>query len=75
MEPTLGPSGADTTQVGTMLALRTLLFGILSHPPYTDISSKYDDDLIEDIDGLVQEICNCSVLAMELHLSCTNPLI
>ena len=28
-----------------------------------------------NIDGLVQERCNSSALAMELHLSCTNPLI
>ena len=28
-----------------------------------------------DIDGLVQERCNSSALAMELHLSCTNPSI
>ena len=27
------------------------------------------------IDGLVQERCNSSVLAMELHLSCSKPLI
>ena len=27
------------------------------------------------IDGLVQERRNSSALAMELHLSCTNPLI
>ena len=27
------------------------------------------------IDGLVQERCNSSTLAMELHLSCTNPSI
>ena len=27
------------------------------------------------IDGLVQEGCNSSVLAMELHLSCTTPSI
>ena len=27
------------------------------------------------IDGLVQEKCNSSVLAMELRLSCTNLLI
>ena len=27
------------------------------------------------IDGLVQERCNSSALAMELHLSCTNPSI
>ena len=26
-------------------------------------------------DGLVQEKCNSSVLAIELHLSCTNPSI
>ena len=26
-------------------------------------------------DGLVQERCSSSALAMELHLSCTNPLI
>ena len=25
------------------------------------------------IDGLVQERCNCSVLAMQLRLPCTNP--
>ena len=30
---------------------------------------------IHDIDGLVQEIHNSSALAMELYLSCTNPLI
>ena len=29
----------------------------------------------EDIDGLVQERCNSSALAMELCLSCTNPSI
>ena len=29
---------------------------------------------VEQLDGLVQERCNFSVLAMELHLSCTNPL-
>ena len=28
-----------------------------------------------DIDGLVQERRNSSALAMELHLSCTNPSI
>ena len=27
------------------------------------------------IDGLVQERCNSNALAMELHLSCTNPSI
>ena len=27
------------------------------------------------IDGLVQERLNSSALAMELHLSCTNPLV
>ena len=31
--------------------------------------------LLEHIDGLVQERCNSSALAMELRLSCTNPLI
>ena len=25
------------------------------------------------IDGLMQERCNSSALALELHLSCTNP--
>ena len=29
----------------------------------------------DDIDGLVQERRNSSALAMELRLSCTNPLI
>ena len=29
----------------------------------------------KDIDGLVQESRNSSALAMELHLSCNNPLI
>ena len=33
-----------------------------------------DTDL-NDIDGLVQERYNSSALAMELHLSCTNPLV
>ena len=28
---------------------------------------------LSQIDGLVQEICNSSALAMELCLSCTNP--
>ena len=28
-----------------------------------------------DIDGLVQERCNSIANALELHLSCTNPLI
>ena len=27
------------------------------------------------LDGLMQERCNSSALAMELHLSCPNPLI
>ena len=31
------------------------------------------DDLIQHIDGLVQERCNSSALALELRLSCTNP--
>ena len=31
--------------------------------------------LLVHIDGLVQERCNSSALAMELRLSCTNPLI
>ena len=26
------------------------------------------------IDGLVQERCNSSAIAMELHVPCTNPL-
>ena len=30
---------------------------------------------ISYIDGLVQEGCNSSALAMELRLSCTNPSI
>ena len=30
---------------------------------------------LENIDGLVQERCNSSGLAMELRLSCTNPSI
>ena len=29
----------------------------------------------EYIDGYVQERCNSSALAMELHFSCTNPSI
>ena len=29
----------------------------------------------DDIDGLVQERCNSSALAMELHLSCTSSSI
>ena len=32
-------------------------------------------DLIDDIDGLVQERRNSSALAMELRLSCINPSI
>ena len=30
---------------------------------------------IQHIDGLMQERCNSSALAMELHLSCNNPSI
>ena len=30
---------------------------------------------MSDTDGLVQDRCNSSALAMELRLSCTNPLI
>ena len=30
---------------------------------------------LDHFDGLVQERCNSSALAMELHLSCTNPSI
>ena len=29
---------------------------------------------LANTDGLVQERCNSSALAMELHRSCTNPL-
>ena len=40
-----------------------------------DTSGRYDFTAITeiDIDGLVQEIRNSSVLAMESRLSCTNP--
>ena len=31
--------------------------------------------VVPNIDGLVQERCNSSALAMELRLSCTNPTI
>ena len=34
-----------------------------------------DDCYATHIDGVVQERCNSSALAMELRLSCTNPLI
>ena len=34
-----------------------------------------DIELVNDIDRLVQERPNSSVLALELHLSCANPLI
>ena len=34
-----------------------------------------DFHLLDHIDGLVQERCNSSALAMELRLSCTNPSI
>ena len=31
------------------------------------------NNFYDNIDGLVQERCNSSALAMELRLSCTNP--
>ena len=33
------------------------------------------ETFVNHIDGLVQERCNSSALAMELHLLCTNPSI
>ena len=32
-------------------------------------------EILENFNGLVQERCNSSALAMELQLSCTNPSI
>ena len=52
---------------------KTIILGIFSSGRWYDI-----EDLISwigDIDGLVQERCNSSASAMELRLSCTNPLI
>ena len=40
-----------------------------------DISDMFNRDAIWHIDGLVQERCNSSALAIELRLSCTNPSI
>ena len=61
---TWGPSGADRTQVGPMLAPWTLLSGVSFFNPNFNSYCECND-------GLVHEIRNCSVLAMELHLSCT----
>ena len=48
-------------QISAKLSGETTLFG--------QITSS------DHVDGLVQERRNSSVLAVELHLSCTNPLI
>ena len=39
------------------------------------IQLELSDVVMYRIDGLVQEKCNCSALAMELHLSYINPSI
>ena len=46
---------------------------LIDHP--SSFTSILTHCPIEYIDGLVQERCNSSALAMELHLSCTNPSI
>ena len=38
-------------------------------------SISHNEFYIDGLDRLVQERCNSSKLAMELHLSCTNPSI
>ena len=45
--------------------------------PYANISDKLKqtEDMVQHIDGLVQERRNSSALAMDLCLSCTDPLI
>ena len=73
MGPTWGPSGADRTQVGPMLAPWTLLSGYcwLSVPFISQNLPR--SGIHSSIHGLVQEIYYSSVLEMELHISCTNP--
>ena len=48
----------------------TNFFYLCSHD-----KTKIDEHKALLIDGLVQEICNSIANALELHLSCTNPLI
>ena len=38
-------------------------------------TQQYPKSMQTHFDGLVQERCNCSALAMELRLSCSNPSI
>ena len=44
-------------------------------PQYSKGMEKTEPHHDAYMDGLVQERCNSSVLAMELHLSCINPSI
>ena len=46
-----------------------------THGLWYIVDFSYTDTWCTDIDGLVQERCNSSVIAMELCLSCTNPSI
>ena len=48
---------------------------ILKIYPKLGLSSYQVMNLIVYFDGLVQERCNSSALAMDFHLSCTKPLI
>ena len=45
----------------------------LKRPPLRMVLTERWSPTKGKIDGLVQERCNSSVLAMELRLSCTNP--
>ena len=63
------------TQLCKMLILATF-FPATEFPAGTfDVVGVSHDSVQYHIDGLVQERFNSSALAMELCLSCTNPLI
>ena len=49
----------------------------MSYSPSQDLAVDLpgQPDTTDMIDRLVQERCNSSALALELHLSCTNPSI
>ena len=46
---------------------------MIKFPKYLQPNFDKSGQLYGQIDGLVQERCNSSALAMELRLSCTNP--
>ena len=58
--------------VAGVMGSRYLTWGIVK---FDFLWASFDDNMICHIDGVVQERHNSSALAIELHPSCTNPLI